>query len=73
MALGKLPSCRAPPEEGKGKPLLSILYLESPEKGCHMSELTMMMMMMMMITLAVTNNKILAKEYGTELSKGCLL
>ena len=32
VALGKLHSPRAPPEEGNGKPLLRILYLENPEK-----------------------------------------
>ena len=30
VALGKLQSPRVPPEEGKGKPLLNILYLENP-------------------------------------------
>ena len=32
MALGKLHSLKTPPEEGNGKPFLSILYLENPGK-----------------------------------------
>ena len=39
-ALGKLHCPRMPPEEGNGKPLLNILYLENPEKGCHKSKFT---------------------------------
>ena len=40
VALGKLPSPRMPPEEGNGQPLLSIFYLENPEKDNQRSELT---------------------------------
>ena len=39
VALGQLHRSRVAPEEGNGKPLLSILYLEHPRKGCHESQL----------------------------------
>ena len=35
VALGKLHSPRMPPEDGNGKPLLSPLCLENPEKDLH--------------------------------------
>ena len=38
-ALGQAAQPQGAPEEGNSKPLLSILYLETPEKGCHKSEL----------------------------------
>lgn len=38
VALGKLPTLRAFPEEGNGKPLLNSLCLENPEKGHHTSD-----------------------------------
>ena len=37
MTLGELHNPKKPPEEGNGKPLLGILYLENPEKRHHMS------------------------------------
>ena len=40
MALGKLYSPRAPLEEENVNALLSISYLENPEKGHHKSALT---------------------------------